>query len=257
MERRATELGYAAIVCNTFASTEAEAAYVRMLLERGVEGMVFVACQLNDPAADHGHYARMLDKGARLVVVNGGDGSVRAPAVGVDEHEAGRLATQHLLDLGHTRIGFVAGPPHVRPTELKAAGREAALRRAGIEDGTLVAHGAFGVEGGRAALRELLARPQRPTAVICSSDLMAIGALQAAAEAGLRVPDDLSVVGFDGIEATEWTTPSLTTVAQPLAAIAEAAVDAAVALGEQPGRELPDVAFRPTLRVGASTAPPR
>ena len=86
---------------------------------------------------------------------------------------------------------------------------------------------------------------------------MAIGALQAAAQAGLRVPDDLSVVGFDGIDAVSWTTPALTTVAQPIVPIAEAAVETVVKLVERPESELPNVVFRPALRVAASTSPPR
>jgi LacI family transcriptional regulator len=85
---------------------------------------------------------------------------------------------------------------------------------------------------------------------------MAIGVLQAAAAAGRRVPGDLSVVGFDGIDAVSWTTPALTTVAQPIVPIAEAAVETVVKLVESPGVELPNVVFRPQLRIAASTAAP-
>jgi len=93
-----------------------------------------------------------------------------------------------------------------------------------------------------------------PSAVICSSDLMAIGVLQEAAEQGVRVPDDLSVVGFDGIEATAWTNPALTTVEQPIEEIAETAVNSLRTLIDDPGKPLPDSFFRPRLRERASTA---
>jgi DNA-binding LacI/PurR family transcriptional regulator len=258
MEARATALGLACILCNTRESATAEAGYVHMLLERGVDGMIFISSEVADLDADHSHYARLLREGARLVFVNGSSDRLDIPSVGVDERAAGLLATQHLVELGHRRIGFVAGPAHFLPTREKAAGRLAALAGAGIEQDGLVAHGEFGVEGGREALRELLGRParERPTGVICSSDLMAIGALQEASARGVRVPEKLSIVGFDGIEATCWTQPPLTTLEQPIFEIARTAVNALHALGEDPSRPLPSYVFRPRLRAGGSTAPP-
>src|SRR5919206_566292 len=101
------------------------------------------------------------------------------------------------------------------------------------------------------AMRELLARAPRPTGVICSSDLMAIGALQEAAAQGLHVPRDLSIVGFDGIEATAWTNPALTTVEQPIEEIAETAVNALRTRMDEPTKPLPDSFFRPRLRKRA------
>ncbi len=176
------------------------------------------------------------------------------PSVGVDERAAGELATQHLLELGHERIGFIAGPEHYLPTQQKAAGRATALARAGIDPDGLVAHGEFGTEGGRSALRELLALPEPPTGVICSSDVMAIGVLQEAARTGIRIPEELSVVGFDGIDASTWSFPPLTTVEQPIGEIAETAVNALATLIDEPEKPLPNFFFRPRLRVRASTA---
>ena len=126
-----------------------------------------------------------------------------------------------------------------------------------MDDG-LVAHAAFTVGGGRAALRELLANPgdAHPTAVICSSDLMAIGAMQEADAQGLRVPDDVSIVGFDGIEAASWTNPPLTTVEQPIDEIARTAVEALWSQVERPDQRQPSYVFRPRLRPGGTTAPP-
>jgi len=257
MESRAAARGFACILCTTGGDPAREADHVHMLLERRVDGMIFISSEMADLRADHGHYGRLLDEGARLVFVNGATGSLEVTSVGVDERTAGRLATEHLLGLGHTRIGFVAGPSHFVPTREKEAGRQAALRAAGIEPDGLVAHGAFTVEGGRDALRALLARSNKtPSAVICSSDLMAIGALHEAAAAGLRVPEDLSIVGFDGIGAAEWTSPPLTTVEQPIDEIAETAVDALCSLIDQPRRIVPRMIFRPRLRARGSTAPP-
>jgi DNA-binding LacI/PurR family transcriptional regulator len=130
----------------------------------------------------------------------------------------------------------------------------AALRAAGLEPDGLVSHADFSVDGGGTALRRLLARPDPPTAVICSSDLMAIGVVREAAAAGVRVPEELSVVGFDGIDASAWTEPQLTTIEQPIEEIAETAVNALLSLIDEPSKPLPDFLFRPQLRVRGSTA---
>jgi len=258
MEERATEAGYASILCNTSAAAFREVDYVHMLLDRGADGMIFISCEMTNMSGEHDHYGRLVEEGARLVFVNGALNTIDVPSVGVDERTAGELATQHLIDLGHERIGYVAGPDHYLPTRQKAAGRRSALRAAGFDPDGLVAHGDdFTVDAGRAALRQLLAAEPQPTGVICSSDLMAIGAVREAAEQGVRVPDELSIVGFDGIEATAWTDPALTTVEQPIEEIAETAVNALRTMIDAPTKPLPDSFFRPTLRERASTAPPR
>jgi DNA-binding LacI/PurR family transcriptional regulator len=257
MEERATEAGYASILCNTSAAAFREVDYVHMLLDRGADGMIFISCEMTNMSGEHDHYGRLVEEGARLVFVNGALNTLNVPSVGVDERTAGELATQHLIDLGHERIGYVAGPDHYLPTRQKAAGRRSALRAAGLDPDGLVAYADdFTVVAGRVALRELLALKNRPTSVICSSDLMAIGAVQEATAQGLRVPDDLSIVGFDGIEATAWTDPPLTTVEQPIEEIAETAVNALRTMMDAPRKPLPDSFFRPSLRERASTAPP-
>ena len=253
IETRAAPSGLASILCNTQSAAYREVDYVHMLLDRGVEGMIFISCEMTNLSGDHGHYARLIAEGARIVFVNGTLTGIDVPSIGVDERTAGELATRHLIDLGHERIGFVAGPEHYLPTQLKNGGREAALAAAGLEPDGLVAFDDFSVSGGRTALGRLLAKPEPPTAVICSSDVMAIGVLQEAARRGLRVPVDLSVVGFDGI-ASDWTEPRLTTIEQPIAEIADTAVDALRRLIDQPDRPLPHFVFPPKLRRGESTA---
>ena len=209
METQATKAGLATILCNIRGSTVAETEYVQMLLERRVDGMIFISSEAADLRADHSHYARLLGQGARIVFVNGAVDVLDVPHVGVDERAAGQVATQHLLDLGHERIGFVAGPDRFRP-DPREGGRARCSRstRPGVDPDGLVAHAEFGVDGGRAAMRALLAKPEPPTGVICSSDLMAIGALREATAAGLRVPEDVSIVGFDGIEAVRLDRPA-------------------------------------------------
>ncbi|MFN8223236.1 MAG: LacI family DNA-binding transcriptional regulator [Gaiellales bacterium] len=257
METRATDAGFATIICNTGGSARREVDYVHMLLERRVDGMVFICAEVTDTRGEHTHYRQLLELGARLVFVNGGSERLPVTSVGVDERFSGRLATDHLLSLGHRRIGFAAGEEWALPARQKLRGRADALRAAGIDPAPHVAHTQFTVAGGRAALRELMAEPaSAPTGVICSNDLIAIGVIQEAATRGLRVPDDLSVVGFDGIDAARWLRPSLTTVAQPIDEIAATTVDALRALIDDPTLHLPHYVFRPVLQQGGTTAPP-
>ena len=114
--------GLATILCNTHGSAGRERDYVRMLLERGVEGMVFISAEITDVRGRHAHYAKLLERGARLVFVNGGSEDLDVTSVGVDERIAGRIATEHLIELGHERIGFVAGDEYALPTREKRSG---------------------------------------------------------------------------------------------------------------------------------------
>lgn len=255
MEARATEAGLATILCNTTSAAFREVDYVHMLLDRRVDGMIFISSEMTHLAGDHSHYDRLFEEGARLVFVNGALDGLDVPCVSVDERHAGYVATRHLLELGHERIGFVAGPPDYLPTREKATGRAEALRNAQLRDGP-IAHGEFSFEGGRRAFRELLKASDRPTAVICSSDLMAIGVIDVARDVGLRIPEDISVVGFDGIEAGTWVEPELTTIEQPIEQIAATAVDLLRAVIADPTRSLPRVLLQPRLRPGGSTARP-
>ncbi|HEX4746515.1 MAG TPA: LacI family DNA-binding transcriptional regulator, partial [Gaiellaceae bacterium] len=170
MEMHAARSGLATILCNTHGSAGRERDYVRMLLERGVEGMVFISAEITDVRGRHSHYAKLLERGTRLVFVNGGSEDLDVTSVGVDERAAGRIATEHLIELGHERIGFVAGHEFALPTREKTLGHRDALRAAQLRNG-LVSHSAFTVSGGREALAQLLALPEaeRPTGVICSS----------------------------------------------------------------------------------------
>ncbi|GAA4878033.1 MULTISPECIES: LacI family DNA-binding transcriptional regulator [Saccharopolyspora] len=263
LESRAAQAGYASLLCNTRAAMS-EKDYVQMLTARGVEGMIFVSPEIANPDSDERRsrreYEELLGEGVRMVFVNGCAPSLDVPDITVDEHLAGYTAARHLLDLGHRRIGFVSGPARALPSRLKQAGWSAALDEAGVEPAAeLVAHAAFGAEGGAAAMAELLDGP-RPTAVLCSSDVMALGAMREAKRRGLSTPEDLSVVGFDDIGLAAYCQPALTTLAQPIADMAAAAVDELARRldPDEPPRRATSFSrmFRPTLIVRESTAAP-
>src|SRR2546421_128703 len=146
MEERATEAGFASILCNTTAAAFREVDYVHMLLDRSADGMIFISCEMTNLSGDHDHYARLVDEGARIVFVNGALNTLTVPSVAVDERSAGELATQHLLDLGHRRIGYVAGPGGGAPPPRTAGGE--AVEEVG--------------EPAVNALRSLIAGPDKP-----------------------------------------------------------------------------------------------
>lgn len=180
------------------------------------------------------------------------------PSVGATNWSGGLDAARHLLDLGHRRIALITGPPDRLAARARLDGIRAALTGAGVPpDERLTRTGrSFTVDDGLDHARELLRLPARPTAVICGNDLQAFGVYAAAAESGLRVPDDLSVVGFDDLEYAGWSGPPLTTVRQPFAEMGAAAARMVLALaaGEPPERTRREL--QTTLVVRGSTAPP-
>ena len=179
-------------------------------------------------------------------------------SVGTTNWLGGMTSTRHLIELGHRRIAIIGGPPGLWSSQARLDGYRAALQAAGLSpDEALIRRGDFMVAAGRAQARELLTLPEPPTAVVAGNDSQAFGVLQALGERGLRAPDDLSVVGFDDVPVATWATPALTTVRQPLAAMAATGFrmlrsDPATAAGEPHHIELATV-----LVVRESTGPPR
>jgi LacI family transcriptional regulator len=174
-----------------------------------------------------------------------------------DSFGGARIATEYLVGLGHRRIAFVAGRPDLRSSNLRDAGYRRALAEAGIPfDPALVAVGRYEQDTVREVAQRLLAGPDRPTAVFAANDLSAIAIIEIAAELGLEVPRDLSVIGFDDIPEASRSTPPLTTVRQPMQRLGAAAVDLVVGLlnGETPERTHLRLPTRLVRR--ATTAPP-
>ncbi|GIH46620.1 transcriptional regulator, LacI family [Microbispora rosea] len=166
-----------------------------------------------------------------------GDPGHELPSVGAGNWSGGLSAARHLLELGHRRIALITGPAHALSSRARLDGFRAAMDAAGVPtDPELVRQGDFSAEDGLAHARSLLALPRPPTAVFAFNDAQAMGVYQAAHEMGLRIPDELSVVGFDDLPMAQWLIPALTTVRQPLTEMAAAATTMVVALarGETP-----------------------
>ncbi len=179
------------------------------------------------------------------------------PFVGATNWSGGRTATRHLVQLGHRRIAMIGGPDQILCCRARFDGYRSAIEAADLPvDPELVVRTDLTQEAGHAAARDLLARPDRPTAVFAGNDLQALGVYLAAREIGLRIPEDLSVVGFDDLPITALMDPPLTTVHQPLAEMAEVATEMALALGRGERPAQIGVELATTLTVRRSTARP-
>jgi LacI family transcriptional regulator len=177
------------------------------------------------------------------------------PSIGAANWAGGLAATEHLIDLGHRRIGTITGRPSVLCTQARLDGYRTALTRAGIDtDPALIAPGDFHFESALAAAHAMLALPDRPTAIFAASDVQAMGVYEAARLHGLRLPDDLSVVGFDDIPTARWMSPPLTTLRQPLAEMAALAVRMLLAGDSADFNHRAELSTNLVIR--ASTGPP-
>jgi LacI family transcriptional regulator len=180
------------------------------------------------------------------------------PSIGSTNWAGGHEATTHLLGLGHRRIGHLSGAGGSVPARERLAGYRSALEDAGVpHDPGLVTGGGFSYEAGFAGAQELLELEDPPTALFAASDEAALGAFEAARQAGLRVPEDLSVVGFDDTLLARWASPKLTTVRQPLHAMGEMAVERAITLLAGWSRRVHPLQLQTSLVERSSTAPPR
>lgn len=183
----------------------------------------------------------------------------RIPSIGATNWAGGLMATEHLIELGHRRIGIITGRPALLCSQARLDGYRSALARAGLSaDASLIYSGDFLFEGALAAAQGMLAIADPPTAIFAGSDMQALGVYEAARLRKLRVPNDLSVVGFDDLPMSAWVSPPLTTIAQPLAKMAAMATRTVVdSLGGRIDTSSNRVELTTSLVVRASTAPPR
>jgi DNA-binding LacI/PurR family transcriptional regulator len=205
--------------------------------------------------AEHGE--QLAASGIPLVAIDPIGDLFPVPGVSSDNWHGAFAATRHLIDLGHRRIGLLTGPVQDLSARARVEGCHAALDGAGIRfDASLERHGVFTFEDGLDLGLRLLTLPQRPTAIACGDDLQALGVYEAARRQGLRIPDDLSVVGFDDISQATWAAPPLTTVRQQFARMGATAARLALALadGEQLAQDRYEL--ETTLVVRASTSAP-
>lgn len=253
VERVAGESGYAVILAHTGEHLEKEDPYVRVMKEKRVDGFILATALTSDRIV-----SELQAEGYPFVLVNRRARDVQDGFVVVDDVLGARLAVEHLVSLGHRRIAHLSGPLFTDTGLGRLQGYRSAVRELGLPfESEWVVECDFREPSGRAGMRKLLAAQNRPTAVFTCNDQVAIGALGALAEAGLRVPDDISVVGFNDLPIVRFLQPPLTTVHLPLAEMGAWAAEMLICkLRGQPLAQ-PSRIVAPTLIARGSTARPR
>jgi DNA-binding LacI/PurR family transcriptional regulator len=252
IQELALERDHTMLLCTTEGDPEREEQYLSLLRAKQVDGALVDGLVL--PAEQ---IAEFVAEGFPIVCLDRDIESPTIPLVQVDNVFGARLAAEHLVELGHTEIAHVAGAPALRISEERIAGFAEALLEGGVRiDPRLVVTGKFTEQGGFEATRSLLAAGREFTAVFAANDLSAIGVVNAITGSGRRVPEDVSVVGFDDLRLAAFTSPPLTSVRQPAREIGRRATEILIDLTHGAQVEQLLYLLEPELVVRGSTAPP-
>jgi DNA-binding LacI/PurR family transcriptional regulator len=246
--------GYTPVLCTQTAGGISEADYVELLLQQQVSGVVFVGGAYAQQDADHAHYGRLADLHLPTVLVNAPVDALRFATVSCDDTVATAQAFTHLRSLGHERIGLLLGPRDHVPSQRKLEAARRLTRGWGAPlDEALVVHSLYSLEAGQAAATRLLTAGV--TAIVCASDPMALGAIRAARRAGLSVPRDLSIVGYDDSALMNCTEPPLTTIRQPIEPMGRTVIELLLRQIASDSAISDELFFEPELVVRGSTGP--
>lgn len=248
--------GLKTVICPVYPGTVQERDYVTALMDSGVAAIIFLSSSNTIRNADHRVIQLIASRGIPYVSINGGFPESEAPVVSTDDWRSAELAVAHLHDLGHERIGLLAGPVGNTPADRRVEGFVQALDARGHEGAEdMVVRNHFNFEGGQQAAAVLLSLGA--TAMVASSDEMALGAYRAVERAGLSVPGDISVIGYDDSPLLDYTSPPLTTVRQPVERIAEHVGRLTTSLIAKREVTEQEILVEPEIRLRGSTAPMR
>ena len=242
------QTGHRTVITAAGPSGTNEATCIITLLDLGVDGVISISGAAADTEADLAPYLRLAEAGVPTVFINGHTTQMDSVFVNCSDAEAVTASVTHLRSLGHERIGLAVGPARFLPTQRKSS----AFLGLGFSQDS-IERTIFTAEGGRVAAGKLLDAGH--TAIICGSDLMALGVIREAHSRGMRVPGDLSVIGFDDSPLMAFTDPPLTTVRQPVQAMCEAAVSGLVRAMDGNTPDGTELVFRPDLIIRQSTGP--
>jgi len=218
----AIENNYEILIGSTNYDPERMEICIRRMIERNVEGVAVMTFGIEEPLLDE-----LVSRNIPMVFVDAASPSEKVSTLAVDYHHGIREGVQHLAALGHRKLAFISGPIHQKSCQLRKAAFLRAAEEIGVQPAAeWLVEGNHTLEGGTRAMEEILKNKDLPTAVMCSNDMTAIGALRVLAKAGIRVPEDISVIGFDDIHLAEFVYPPLTTVRMARNDLARAAFSA-------------------------------
>jgi LacI family transcriptional regulator len=247
-----TAEGRPLILGNSAQEATRETSYLDLFEQQRMSGVLIT------PVADViDRLRRLRDRGTSVVLVDRMSRAKEFSSVSIDDKMGGRIATEHLLEIGRRRIGFIGGPARLAQVEHRLASARAAVERHGSGEIVFVETETMNAEAGRLGAEQLLALPkrQRPDAVFAANDLVALGVLQALTLAGVRVPDDIAIVGYDDIEFAASAAIPLSSVRQPARQLGSTAASLLLEVIADPaGSEVTHVTLQPELVVRRSTA---
>lgn len=245
VEQRCFEHGYSLALCNTRGDQARLHHNMEMLLQKRVDGIILMCTQLEIDRQLLAPYPKVP-----LVLADWGTNHLQADLIQDCGKLGGQQATEHLISLGHTDIGCITGPAGQQAADERLLGFRHAMQQAGlaVNPDWLIA-GDFELTGGNAAMSSLLAQSKRPSAVFISNDMMAVGALRALADANIKVPEQMSLVGYDNIELARYLVPALTTVEQPKSGLGALAVETLLSRISSPERAPQVLTLTPQLVI--------
>lgn len=221
IEDRGFKYGYSVVLCNSENNTSKEKKYLETLANKQMDGIIHISSTGSEDISQI-----LNELNIPLVLTDRYETPINKDVVYINNYKGGYDATNYLIKLGHKKIGCISGPANITLSKERVRGYTSALEEAGIEvDDSLIRFGNYDSQSGRIAARELLSLPNLITAIFACNDMMALGAMKEIIDREMRIPDDISIVGFDDIPLSQMISPSLTTISQPIEEMATCLID--------------------------------
>jgi len=251
VEKNCYTLGYNLVICNTDGDPEKTNSYLKILAQRSIDGILLMCTEYN-----HGLFKTLMaQQNLPMVVMDWGPTSDNLDRIQDNSFLGGYMATQHLIDYGHSDIAYIGGPSEKLPAIQRFEGFKKAMLEANlILNEKWIVQSNFECEGGKHAIREILAQDKTPSAVFISNDMMALGAICEIQQLGIKVPEQISIIGYDNISFSAYFSPPLTTINQPKDQLATLAVNALLERIQDPSKEGRTLLIEPDLVIRSSVS---
>ena len=252
VEDAANEAGYVVILCNSDSSQEKENRYLHVLQEQRTAGVLITPVQ-NDVA----YLQHLRQRDIAIVLLDRPSRARDLCSVAIDDALGGELATRHLLELGHRRIAFVSGPLSIRQYAERRRGARRAIKMAGLDPNEILSEmliAAQNASSGEQCVETLLTHTPRPSAIFCANDLLALGVMRGLGQRGIKIPDDVALIGYDDVEFASMLSPALSSIRQPKYQLGRAAAELLLhEINETEQHQHTQIMYQPELIIRAST----